>query len=410
MTQYYEILLPLAAILFFSKVFSKLCRRIGLPEVVGMLFAGLLIGCVKYLPGEPLISDTAVTGLGFIAKIGVILIMFSAGLCTDLKQLKAIGGPAIFITSFGVIVPMGLGFLVAVMFNGGFNVSRDVIISDLFYGVILTATSVSVTVATLKELGKLSGKVGATVVSAAIIDDVIGIVVLSFVVSLKGNGTETVSPLKVLLMTALFFLFVGVSGKLSSKYFNFLEKKFPHHRLLPILCLAFCFIMSYISERVFGVADITGAFAAGLFLSANPEAEYIDRKSEVIGYMIFTPVFFCNIGIANDFSGFSASMILFGLCFIAVGIIGKVIGCGGASLICGYSLKDSLCVGVGMMARAEVALVCAQKGVDNGIISASIMPFIVLLIIISSFVTPVCLKALFKEKKNKNSTAPAPGE
>lgn len=400
--EFYEILLPLGGIMFFSKIFSKVARKLGMPEVVGMLIAGMLIGAAKYIPNVDFLTESAVTGLGFIAKIGVILIMFSAGLGTDLKQLKAVGRQAAVVTSAGVIMPMLFGFLVAALFNGGFSVSRDVLMSDLFYGVILTATSVSVTVATLKEIGKLSTRMGAVVVSSAILDDVIGIVVLSFVISLAGgNGAEVVSPWLVILKTLLFLVFVFIMGKIATKYFALVEKKFPHHRLLPILCMSFCFFISYLSEKVFGVADITGAFVSGLFLSANPEASYIDRKSEVVSYMIFTPVFFCYIGISNDFTGLDMSMLLFGLCFIVAGILGKVVGCGTASLVCGYSFKESLGIGVGMMARAEVALVCAQKGIDSGIISGKIMPFIVLLIIVSSLITPILLKVILKEKPER---------
>ncbi len=392
-TDYFVVLLPLALILILSKVSSKLCEKIGLPGVIGMLISGVLIGLISYIPGQNILNDTAVHGIGFIAKIGVILIMFSAGLGTDIKQIKSVGVPSIIITCFGVIVPLALGFVVACIFNGGFaDMSRERLLSNLFYGVILTATSVSVTVATLKELGKLSGKVGTTIVAAAILDDIIGIVVLSFIVALKGNGTETVSPWYVLLMTCLFFVFIAVAGTLANKFFNYLEHKFPHHRLLAIFSVAFCFLISYISEKLFGVADITGAFAAGLFLSRNPEVDYIDRKSDIMSYMVFTPVFFCNIGITTKFTGFGAEMLVFGLFFILAGIAGKVIGCAGSALMCKYKFKEALCVGIGMMARAEVALVSAQKGVENGLIHSDIMPFVVLLIIITSFATPILLK------------------
>lgn len=316
-TEYYQILLPLAMILILSKVLIKLCSKIGMPGVVGMLFAGIIIGCIRYIPNQTVLSDTSIAGIGFIAKMGVILIMFSAGLETDIKQIKNVGVPSIIITMFGVIVPMFFGFGVACLFRG----TGDML-ENLFYGVILTATSVSVTVATLKEFGKLSGKVGSTVVSAAILDDIIGIVIISFVIGLKGNANASGNPfLRVLLMTALFFVCIAIVGFFANKLFNFLESKYPHHRLLPIFSIAFCFAIAYISEKVFGVADITGAFAAGLFLSKNPEVDYIDRKSDIMSYMIFTPVFFCNIGITTEFSGFNAELILFGICFVLAGML-----------------------------------------------------------------------------------------
>ncbi len=395
--EYYSVLLPLALIMATSKFLSKAAAKINMPQVVGMLLAGVLIGLVNYIPGQEILTETSMEGIGFIAKLGVILIMFSAGLETDIKQIKSIGAPAMVITAAGVIVPMGLGFIVACLFNGGFSTGRDILLDNLFYGVILTATSVSVSVATLKELGKLSSKVGTTVIAAAIIDDIIGVIVLSFVISMKGTNGQAQSPLKVVLMTVLFFVAAGLFGTSAKQVMQLVEKRYPHHRLLPIFGMATCFFFAYASEKWFGVADITGAFAAGLFLSRNPESNYIDRRTDIISYMIFTPVFFANIGMTVKFNSINTSMILFGICFILAGLSGKVLGCAGASLLCRYSPEDSLRVGIGMMARAEVALVCAQKGVENGMINSAIMPFILMLIIVSSFVTPMILKKSYKK-------------
>ena len=395
--EYYSVLLPLALIMAASKVLSKAASKINMPQVVGMLLAGVIIGLINYIPNQEILTETSMEGVGFIAKLGVIMIMFSAGLETDIKQIKSIGAPAMVITVAGVVVPMGLGFVVACLFNGGFSTGKDVLLDNLFYGSILTATSVSVSVATLKEIGKLSSKVGTTIIAAAIIDDIIGVIVLSFVIALKGTDGQAQSPLKVTLMTVLFFVAAGLFGTTVKQIMQLAEKRYPHHRLLPIFGLATCFFFAYASEKWFGVADITGAFAAGLFLSRNPESSYIDRRTDIISYMIFTPVFFANIGMTVKFNSINTGMILFGACFILAGLAGKVLGCAGASLICGYSKKDSFRVGVGMMARAEVALVCAQKGVENGMIDSSIMPFILILIIISSFVTPMILKKSYKK-------------
>lgn len=389
-------LLPLGIILVVSKLLSKFCRKVNLPQVIGMLLAGVLIGVLNYIPtvGEFVLSPTAVTGLGFFAKIGVILIMFAAGLDIDIKQIRVIGVPAILITMVGVAVPMVLGFGVAQL-----CMPQNGIAANLFYGSILTATSVSVTVATLQELGRLNSKVGSTVVAAAILDDIIGIIVLSVVSSLGGTSSAGQSDvLWVIIKTVLFFIAAIVVGLGASKLFTWIEKKFPHHRLLPILSVALCFLFAYSSEMIFGIADITGAFVAGLVLSVNPEHSYIERRSDIMSYMIFTPVFFANIGITTQITSIDSGMILFGLLFIVAGLVGKVVGCGGTALLCRYGLKDSFRVGIGMMARAEVALVCAQKGVEIGMISSSIMPFIVVLIILSSFVTPILMRASYKKE------------
>ncbi len=363
-----------------------------------MLVAGLLISLIKFIPSQNILNASSLEGLGFLAKIGVILIMFSAGLETDVKQIKAVGVPAIVITAFGVIVPLGLGFVVATLFNGGFSELGENVYSNLFYGVILTATSVSVTVSTLKEMGKLSGKVGSTVVSAAILDDVIGIIVLSLVLSLSQSGSGE-NAVIVLIKTILFFIAAFTIGTLLKKAFDALDKKYPHHRRIPIWGLAMCFFFAYSAEKFFGVADITGAFVAGLMLARNKDAEYIDRKSDILSYMIFTPVFFANIGINTSFSGIDASFVWFGLAYVATALVSKVVGCGGSALALRYSVKDSLRVGIGMMARAEVMLVCAQKGVENGLVHQEIMPFIVLIIILSSFLTPIILKLSYKKEE-----------
>ncbi|MBQ7128380.1 MAG: cation:proton antiporter, partial [Clostridia bacterium] len=352
------VLLPLAIILLVSKFLSKLSAKLGLPNVVGMLLAGVLIGFIQYIPNQEIITPPAMEGLGFLAKIGVILIMFSAGLSTDFESIKEVGKPAVFITLAGVIAPMLLGLAVAVSFS-----MSNSIMTDLFYGVILTATSVSVTVATLKEMGKLNSKVGNTIITAAILDDIIGIVVLSVVVSLDSKKGESANPIKVILMTLAFFICAIVFGFIIKKIFMWLSIRYPHHRLIPIYSVAVCFFFSFASEHWFGVADITGAFVAGLVLSGTKETLYVDRRSDIMTYMIFSPVFFANIGITTKFGGINSNMILFGTLFILAGILGKVIGCSGTALLCKFDARDSLKVGVGMMARAEVALVCAQKGV-----------------------------------------------
>ena len=399
-SEYYIILLPLALILIFSKIFMKICKKLNLPSVIGMIVAGLLIGLISYIPNQDILNETTQEGLGFLSKIGAILILFSAGLETDLKQIKSVGGPAVVITVAGVIVPMGLGFLVATLCNGGFaNLTHDALLTNLFYGTILTATSVGITVQTLREMGKLNSRVGSTIVAAAIIDDVLGIIVLSFVLALKGNGGEAVNPWIVVLKTVGYFAVIAVLSFVASKAFKWLDKRFEHHRLVPIFSLAFCFIIAYLSEKYFGIADITGAYIVGLILSTNNESGYIERKTDILSYMLFVPVFFANIGISTKFESISGSFALFGCLFIIAGIIGKLIGCGIAAKCCKYSFSDSVKIGVGMMARAEVCLVTASKGA--GIIDNNIMPFIVLLIIITSLLSPIFLKLIYNHDKKK---------
>lgn len=396
---YFEILLPLALILLSTKFFALIGKKIGLPQVVGMLIAGILLGFIKYIPNQTIFTDATLEGLSFLAKIGVILIMFSAGLETDLKQFKTCGVPSVIITSLGVIFPVGLGFIVSAAFNGGFaNMSQHQLITNLFYGTILAATSVSITVAVLKELGKVNSKVGTSIIAAAILDDIIGVILLSLFISLdKGEDLSGVG-IAIGKMIGFFAaaIAVGVVAHFGLKHY--LKRHPEHHRRIPIIGFAMCFLFAYAAEEWFGVADITGAYVAGIMLSTLTESGYIDRKVEVSNYMIFAPVFFANIGINANFGAISPHIVGFGFAFIAAGLIGKVLGCGLGSLICKYSLKDSLRVGIGMMARAEVVLVCTQKGVDSSIVDQSIMPFVLILIIVSSLLTPLFLKISYRKE------------
>lgn len=437
-----SLLLPLALILLLSKLLQMGCKRVKMPQVVGMLLAGIIIAFIDKIPGINLLNDSARAGIKFLAEIGVVLIMFSAGLGTNLNSIKSSGISAIVVTSLGVIVPMGLGFLVAGLFNGfggtitledGLTVSKTW--SNLFYGVILTATSVSVTVATLKEMHRLNGKAGTIIISAAILDDIIGVIVLSVVLSLSGAGSSGENTLgslmcsndvvAVFLNVLFFFIFTIAIGVGIHYLFKYLNKKKPHTRRLPIFGLAFCFFMAFASEKFFGVADITGAYFAGLALAgighhinpirdvlADDTSDYIERKSDVLSYMIFSPIFFANVGINADFSGLKAAMIGFGCCYILAGLLGKVLGCGIGAKITGNHLKDSIRIGIGMMARAEVALICANKGIDAGLVDSGMSTFIVIMIIVSSFVTPLILKLTYKNenpvKEDYNETLQEP--
>lgn len=403
----YEILLPLALILCLTKLFALGAHRIGLPAVIGMLIAGLLIGLLKYIPSESfrrIFFGTQIREwLSVFAKIGVVLIMFSTGLSTNLKTLKASGGASTVITLFGVIVPMALGTLVSYLFGVG-----EGWLSHLFYGAILTATSVSVTVATLKELGKLESKAGTSIVAAAVIDDVIGIIVLSVLTGFTPSvAVESASFLPdwwenakwwlVIIKIVCFFVLAVALGLFLRKRFNKIENRFPHNRRVPILALCVCFTYAYVAEKIFGVADITGAYVAGLILGGTlRETPYVERKTDVLGYMVFSPIFFATIGMYLDFSGFSGAFAGFGLCYVLVAVAGKLFGCGAAAKLCGFSTKDSYRVGCGMMVRAEVVLICTDKGITTGLVSPAVYPFVFMIIIITSVLAPLLLKFSYK--------------
>ena len=382
----YKILNDLALIFIFAKGAGLLARRCKAPMVVGEIIAGLVIG--PCLLGWTQPSEF----IGQMAEIGVILIMFSAGLETNLQELKKSGFAAFLIACVGVLVPLVGGSLLYMSIYGFSEFGTDEFFKAVFIGCIMTATSVGITVEVLKEMGKLKTRVGQTILSAAIIDDVIGIIVLTFVLGFKDPESNT------LLVTGKIFLFLVLSlvvGFIIYKLFRFYDERHTHTRRIPIIAITLCFFMAYIAEEYFGIADITGAYIAGIILCNVRDAEYIDRRVSINGYMFFAPVFFVSIGLKTDFSNVDSSMIVFSIGFVIVAMLSKIIGCGLVSKCFKYSWLDCLKIGAGMMTRGEVALIITNKGLGLGIIDSSYFTAVILLIIVSSIVTPIVLKLLF---------------
>lgn len=429
--QAFQVLLPVALILIFAKLISIFLEKFKVPQVIGFLLAGLLVGLITFVPGESILTPYTEEGINILAKFGVVLILFSAGIETNVKQIKAVGKASVIITSLGVVFPLAFGFLAAFLFRtyGGLptNFLSDgvnPIYSDIYYGVILTATSVSITVATLKEMGKLDTPVGSALVAASIIDDIIGIILLSLVISLSGTsqGTTDFNLLQFIIescgghldavtevvvivvnMAVFFALSFGV-GILIRKAFNWLGKKYPHHIRIPILALAFAFLWAYVAQAFFQIADITGGYVAGLMLASTVPSDYIDHRTETTSNVFFIPIFFASVALkmySADFDLTNWIVIVFGIVWVVLGMLGKVIGAGTGALIGKFKLKDSFRIGVGMMARAEVLIVTTQTGIDVGLVSSSIMPFALILIVLTSFLTPIFLKLLYRNDSDE---------
>lgn len=384
----------LAIIIFAAKVMGLLAKKLKAPQVVGEILAGLLLG--PSLLGFVEQTDFLLK----MAEIGVILLMFSAGLGTDLKDLLKTGPIAVLIAIVGVFVPLVGGFLLYSAFYGFAEVGSLEFFKAVFIGVIMTATSVSITVQTLRELGHLKGRIGTLILSAAIIDDVIGIIVLTFVIGFRDTSSN---PLNVVISTVLFFAFSIVIGFILYKIFKVLDKRYPHQRRIPIMGLCLCFALSYIAEVYFGIADITGAYVAGIILCNLRDSDYIAEKMDINSYMLFGPVFFASIGLKTRFDGFTVSLLVFSLAFVVVAMITKIIGCGLIARLCKNNWRDSLKVGVGMMTRGEVALIVAQKGLAVGLLSPEYFASVILLIICSSVITPIVMKLLYKGEKPTDS-------
>lgn len=393
-----EFFKDLAIIIVAAKLFGLLAKKVKVPQVVGEILAGLVIGpCCFGLVEQ---SDF----LAMMAEIGVVLLMFGAGLETNLKDLLKTGPKAALVALVGVFFPLICGTLLYGCFYGFAEIGTDGFYKAIFIGTILTATSVGITVQTLKELGRLKSEIGTLIVSAAIIDDIIGIIVLTFVVGLK---TPDSNPTDVLVNTGLFILFSAGVGVVTYYLFKYIDKRHPHQRRIPILGLALCMFMAFAAEKFFGIADITGAYVAGLILCNLRDSDYIAEKMDISSYMLFGPVFFASIGLKTQFDGFSTAILLFSICFVLVGVISKIIGCGLVAKCLKYNFKDSLKVGVGMMTRGEVALIVSQKGLAVGLLDPIYFASVILLILVSSISTPIIMKVLYKGEPLPESEKPS---
>ena len=395
----YSFLLFLAIIMISTKILGLFTRKIHMPAVVGALVAGVILGpsCLNLIT---LTGDTGVF-LEQMAELGVILLMFNAGLETDLSELKK-NGVASFVTALiGVIVPLIGGFLgYAFFFHTDFS-DYDEVLKAVFVGVVLTATSVSITVETLREMGKLKGKVGTTILGAAVIDDIIGIIVLTIVTSLKDTS---VSPITVVLKIVLYFVFIAVLIFVLTKLKVFVEEQ-DEKRRTAIICVALCFILSYISEEYFGIADITGAYFAGLMLCTMKVGPYVARRCEIPSYLIFSPVFFASVGLKVTLGGMDASIWIFAIILLVIAILSKVVGCGLGAKICGCTGKEAFQVGIGMISRGEVALIVAQKGYASGMLDDVLFAPIVLVFIVTTLITPILLKLVMKDNDSEKAAA-----
>ncbi len=399
----YNYLLSLCVILMSTKIFSILSRRAQLPQVVGALMAGLLFGpailgaVTQHFFGFPFCLQPSPL-LSRMAELGVIVIMFTAGMETNIDELKASGRVGFVVALLGVIFPLGMGAGIMYFFDDNATFA-----SAIFVGAVLTATSVSITVEALKELGKMSTKVGNTILAAALIDDILGLVCLTVITGIAG-GDMNLGLLVVKIVG--FFLFVGIAGLAYYRAMVWSDRVQAARNLrrYPVMGFAFCLFMAWAAEVVFGVADIIGAFAAGMIIAMSPKGQYIASKFDTIAYLLLTPVFFANIGLEVALPDFSYDLVTFTSVLLIVGIVSKLWGCGLGAMVCGFSKHQSYQIGLGMVCRGEVALIVAGKGMSMNLISEEYLGPIVIMIIVCTIITPIFLKDAFKGTDEAGST------
>ena len=385
----YHYLLDIALILLGTKAFGLFTRKLRMPAVVGALIAGILLGpaILNWVQPSDLISS--------LSEIGVIVLMFGAGLETSITDLRKAGLKALVIAVLGVLVPLGLGYLVASFYNVG----PQAWIGNLFLGVILTATSVGITVETLKEMGAMKTTSGNAILAAAVIDDVLGIVALTIV---SGLADSSVDVGMVLLKIVLFFVFAVIIGIVLHKVFAWW---FDHDsrgglQRYSIISFAFALIMAYVSEEFFGVADITGSFVAGLIISGTSQCAYVTKRIGTLSYLLISTVFFASIGLKLEPLNFSGEVLILILLLCIVALVSKIVGCGLGALLCHYSKSQSMRIGCGMVSRGEVALIVANRGMALGIFPSFFVTPVLLCVVFTTVITPILLKVVYKKIPN----------
>ena len=360
-----------------------------MPSVVGALIAGIVLGPAVLNIVEPskLIES--------LSEIGVIVLMFAAGLETSMTDLKKAGLKAFIIATLGVLVPLAVGYVV----GGFYNVGPDAWLHNLFLGVILTATSVGITVETLKEMGCMSTESGNAILAAAVIDDVLGIICLTLV---TGMADSSVNIGVVMFKILLFFVFAVVVGVILHKAFSWWFEHDSRGGLqrYSIVSFAFALIMAFCSEAFFGVADITGSFVAGLILSGTKQCAYVTKRTSTLSYMLITPVFFASIGLKLSPITWNAKLIELVIVLCVVAVLTKIIGCGLGAIVCKYTPTQAIRIGCGMISRGEVALIVANKGMALGILPEVFVTPVLLCVVFTTVITPILLKIVYKKKPN----------
>ena len=274
------------------------------------------------------------------------------------------------------------------------DASCSTLLQNLFIGVILTATSVSITVETLKELGKLKTRSGNAILGAAVIDDVLGIIALTIITSMADSS---VNVAVVLLKIVGFFVFSAVAG---FAFYQFFTRWSSHSGVglqrHAIISFVFCLFMAYIAEEFFGVADITGAYIAGIIISMTQKEQYLASRFDVLSYLYLSPIFFASIGLKVNLPEMNATIVTFAVVLTLVAILTKVVGCGLGAKLCHYKNYQAIRIGVGMISRGEVALIVASKGAALGLMGSDFMGPVVIVVIFTTIIAPILLKPVFR--------------
>ncbi|GEO46564.1 cation:proton antiporter [Companilactobacillus kimchii] len=373
-----EFITLLALMLFLTLVVSHIFNRLNLPAVIGQLILGVILG------KGVLNIVKADNNVNLFAEIGVILLMFLAGLESNLKLLRKHLVPSITVAIFGVILPVALTLMTSLIFGINFKES-------IFISVVFAATSVSISVEVLKSLNYLSSASGTVILGAAVVDDILAISILSV---MSGTLTGAFSMQKILMLLGLWLLFgilIVVLHKWVIPQIIHLADYIEATQAPTIFALVICFVMAYIADKV-ELDAVLGAFVAGIAVSNSKYyKEKIGSNIEAIGYSIFIPVFFISIGLNLEFSSFLKDFWLI-VFFTITGVIGKLFGAGFGAKLSGFDLKDSYVIGSGMISRGEMALIIGQIGFSAHLLSEEYYSAVIISVILITIISPFFLK------------------
>lgn len=387
-------LLNIVLILVFTKIGGIISRKLKMPEVLGALVAGVILGPVvlNFMHYD--------NDIKLLSNLGVIMLMFLAGLETNIEEFKKAGLSSLIIAIAGILFPLVLGTLGAYLFFNNFW-------SNIFIGVILTATSVSITVETLKELGKLNTTAGINILGAAVIDDILGLVLISIVLALAQSSTSnattsgTLSILYVLIKIILFCLLSIIALIYVPKFENKFISHIKPNREFLTFSIALTILIAYIAELL-GISAITGAYICGLILSPLTHKEYLERNVKAISSGFLSLIFFASVGIEANLKGVNLKVFYITLVMFIIAVAGKLIGCSGAARIVNLSKSEALQIGTGMISRGEVAIITSNIGLQKGIISEEIFLPTLIVVILTTIITPILLKLTFSHKIEKS--------
>lgn len=377
-----DFIFDLFLILLLTKVFGHISTLLGQPSVLGKLLIGIIIGpaVLGWIENNDFIH--------YFAEIGVILLMFIAGLETDLEQFKRTWRSAVAVAIGGIIFPFAGGYAVAEAFGLGHNYS-------LFMGVVFSATSVSISVQVLKDLNRLNSREGSTILGAAVVDDVLVVILLAILMSFVGAGSDIGLGMLISKKVIFFVVTVLVGWFVVPRFMKLLEKLTVTEPVIT-MALVVCFAFAYWADLM-GMAAIIGAFAAGISISQTSFRHTVESKIEPVAYAIFVPVFFVSIGLNVSFDGV-ATQIGFIVMLTISAILTKLLGGAIGARLTGMNTRSALAIGSGMISRGEVALIIASAGLQAQLLPSKYFTSVVITIILTTLIAPPMLKVFFSDR------------